>query len=246
MQRKIHNQTLFVAALTVYLGLALVGAPPQILAQQSKSVAVQTDLPEKQNLADDKVSSEAEALLAKEFFVKSVAEFLKDLETLSKIQKFSPNAPFDKPFRFNDEIFVDKSDSLRTIRGKGSSDSNKWLATAFRKFEEHLIAEFDRNARLFVYRDNLQFEGARQTVKAELDSTALTIQTAFDAVSAEQAANLAETYNQVFARGAASENARKAFYENTGASFENNQIFIVTRLPRANLDSLLKANEKAN
>lgn len=237
MQTKIHNKTLFVAALSVYLGLLIVGAPPQILAQQSKTVVQAKS--ENTSLCAT-AGAEVEALFDKAFFVKAVGDFLADVETLSKIGKFASQS-----FRLNDEIYIDENGRLRAIHGKGATP-NRWLETAFRDFEEKLVAEIDKDLRLFSFRQNYSFNGARQDVKVELTPNNLIVQTSFDAISADQARSLANLYNSVFGLGACRENERKVFYENTKASFENNQVFIVTRLPRGSLDSLLKADEKAN
>ncbi len=83
-------------------------------------------------------------------------------------------------------------------------------------------------------------DGKSKTVKIRLEanSTDLSLKVSFSKLKAEQ---FADFLNQEISSSAVlSENAlTKQIHENTTASSENNQVFIVTRLPRGSLDALL-------
>jgi hypothetical protein len=79
-------------------------------------------------------------------------------------------------------------------------------------------------------------------VKLSFDSSDLKIEISGQKISPEKAEWLAKNFNKIFAlkiRENADKPATKQICENTKAVSENNQIFIVTRLPRGSIDSLL-------
>lgn len=78
-------------------------------------------------------------------------------------------------------------------------------------------------------------------VKVESNSNDFSLKTSFSKADADR---FAEFLNQQFSLTALSikNNLIRQIYENTHATAENNQVFIITRLPRGSLDALLAKN----
>jgi hypothetical protein len=80
-------------------------------------------------------------------------------------------------------------------------------------------------------------------VKFELNKTKFSVQTSFESVPLEKAPHFSELFQHSFLFGNTGANAKKNVFENRDIPAENNQNFIVTRLPRGSLDSLLTVNQ---
>jgi hypothetical protein len=104
--------------------------------------------------------------------------------------------------------------------------------------ETSLSKEFRRKA--FAYAD---YEGEWKTAKIvfEADSSDFLLKISFSKSKAEQ---FTEFLNREYSASAisAKNSLLKQVYENTKVTSENNQVFIVTRLPRGSIDSLPAKN----
>jgi len=243
-----NNSVIFLTTLSVYLGLVLVGgATPSVLAQTKNQVITETEKPSENSSLCQNLSANAQLLFDKGFFVVPIADFLKDLDSLSKLGKFSSKFPFTQFFTYEFSI-EDINGKPVTYYGKGTNDPsrNHWFDAAFYDAVNKITTqlpdkEFRVNSSSNPYKNSLA-----QNVKFELNQNDFVAQISFDAASADKANQLIKLYNDSFALGACGlSDSQKTFYQNTRATFENNQVFIVTRLPRGSLDELLKQNAKA-
>jgi hypothetical protein len=87
-----------------------------------------------------------------------------------------------------------------------------------------------------------------QPVTVKTTSSELVTNVAFKQQSPEQARKLVASFNAMFSTGSCRERGQAAqlFYKNTQALADNDQVFIVTRLPRAALRVLLVEKPAAN
>ena len=236
-----YNSIVFLTTLSVYLGLVLVGGNAQVLAQTANQIVVKNETLERKNSLCENFSTEAQNLFDKGFFVIPVRDFLRDLENLSKLGKFSADAPFTELFFCEFEV-QDDAGKPRSFFGKGAiKPANDWFLVAVKDSIIKISATLPNEEFRINNSTNKYPNALSQKVKFELSQTEFTAQVSFEAVSAEKANFLAGIYNESFAIGEC--NSVNNLYENTKATSENNQIFIVTRLPRGSLDTLLTTKD---
>ena len=82
MTNKLHNRTLFVAALSVYFGLIIVGAPPQVLAQN-------------QSLGN---KTAVQSLVGQNLYADVLKNLVVDLDRLAKEGKYSWNEEINSEY----------------------------------------------------------------------------------------------------------------------------------------------------
>jgi hypothetical protein len=237
--RKNYNSIVFLTTLSVYLGLVLVGgAAPSVLAQAATTrnfdikneIVVEDDLDKK---PDDSISEdvgEVRNFRIAEALIGFVAD-LKKLEGTGKLSKADWN--------FSHQTLVEGFDT--TCRTNVTTDvSNPWLKVAIEELLTKAQSEYSSSISDYVL-DAENYN--RRETSADVQSTAneFVLRFGFVKKSPAQARLAAEEFNKVFIeRKAALENTAKLpIYENTKAHTENNQVFIVTRLPRASIDDLL-------
>ncbi len=244
-QHSKNNSIIFLTTLSVCLGLVLVGATPQILAQQSEIISRQTNI----------VEARLEKVNCSEL------EFAEILELLSKYDvgfaplKFSYQTDFLENQPAKSQIILAEGkkslvDSLRQsvncdLRRQKSSENIK--AQNQSSPEEKAIGEAIEKA----FSDAFQITRSFCNLKA--DKQEIVFDIAYTFSNANGAKNFAGLFN------ALSENARKietpeliaenrlasAIFNNTTVRYANNEVFIITRLPRGSLDELLKQSVKA-
>lgn len=241
---KNYNSIVFLTTLSVYLGLVLVGATPQVLAQAAltRNFDIQIEAEVKDDLdnkpENDDLSKDVEAV--RNFNIaQAIISFADDLKKLKSIGKV------------NYETDLNFSQSLRTkltFNGgysvsKISSASNPWLETAL----EELLSNAEAGDLISIsdFLSDCEEKNCRETsIEIHSNNDEFTLTFGFTKSSAEKAGLAAEKFGSVFvSKKAASRDAViQKIYENTKVSSENNQIFIVTRLPRGSIDSLLAKN----
>ncbi len=230
MQRKIHNQTLFVAALSVYLGLLIVGAPPHVLAQQPK-INEQTSLIER---GEEQVKQSRKEFAA---FYAQLNELLAEDSLNSVPTKFSVEVILIDGWETETRILnaagnpsiIDflRREAVRTDNRRESSDFRPNFQSVLQNLE---IGKSDIvKETIFTFANEDVAKQFGYTIRAMVD------QAVFDEYSrCEQGVLRSEkvTINP--------------YIDGLSVRLAKNQVFIVTRLPRAGLDSLFKADEKAN
>ena len=211
--RKNQNSILVLATLGVYLGLVLVGATPQVLAQAA--TAKQFDLKDEAGRKDD---------LDKKPDDKKCS----DLGNIAEnrlgdfgLDKYTP-ITWANVIRESVTDFVFPNNEISANSGEGgflgpllpkSSDPTFKSSLNF-KIEPHKAASTFR----FTY-------------TLESPSDAYLFALAFD-------------YGLKFSNCRPDKGFYKLVYDGSEISHENNQVFIVTRLPRAGLDALLAKDAK--
>lgn len=226
---KSYNRIVFVTTLSLYLGLVLVsGASPAL----------------------------AHSALNKHFDVRNEIEYKDDFDNKPDNEEIE-TVPDNVPILFAqllNEIKGNINDGK--IAFPISQDFNLAIERGeYRDGSGHGTGAFCGDGNLFyltvenALRDGFQRQGwklseyvdAYRNTKTSLEAVAgnWTLKVSF---SKANAAEFAEFLNREFASSANSieDKPLKQIYKNTNASFENNQVFIVTRLPRAAIDSLLK------
>jgi hypothetical protein len=241
--RKNYNSIVFLTTLSVYLGLVLVGgATPSVLAQAAltrnfdikNEIVVEDDLDKKPD--DDEKLNFSGSL---EKYFDDVESFFNDLQKLHKIEKF--DLDYDA-FEVNELGFVPcnvDGDPIRTVYSDGKID-NRWLEPAI------VEAVWDFREWIFLS-DCLKHEKYKNGIststnlKLIYDKSELKIEVSGFKSSPQRAEQLAAKFNQASKSYEIDEEKSivKKIHETTSFKSENNQIFIVTRLPRGSIDALL-------
>ncbi|MCD9188507.1 MAG: hypothetical protein LUM44_18965 [Pyrinomonadaceae bacterium] len=241
--RKNYNSIFF---LTVYLGLVLVGATPQVLAQAA--MTRQFDIKNEIVVEDDLDKKPDEEL----DFSGAINDYFHDLkELIEDLQKYNRNEKFD----LDSERFAFKRNSSLTCN-KGYDPvvsgyfNSKVIHPKIEKALDYAIYNFDdwESFSDFLHTENTLNNKNYSTHRFEIDevydTSQLSIEISVPKKNAQKADFLAEKFNQTLRiYEVDEENAIiETSYQNTSIRSENNQVFIVTRLPRGSIDDLL--NEK--
>jgi len=245
--RKSQNSILFLTTLGVYLGLVFIGATPQVLAQEAattKNFALKDEVELKDDL-DKKPDDETSTLS------ESLGVYLQDVEYfLATLRNLSVNGKFDVS---RDTFEVAQSTLLPCV---AANKIGSYTANTFRLTNEALRPSLERFSKLLTdgysladCRASQQFQGQEVTHSRftfAFGDNDFSVQvsvkklSAADAVRAAGALALART----MLAGPANGIIRQLLLEHTSFKSENNQIFIITRLPRAGLDPLLSPDAK--
>jgi hypothetical protein len=229
-----HNSIVFLTTLSVYLGLVLIGAPP-ILAQAAltRNFDIQNEIEFKDNL-DKKPNDEEVENSSKEDFPSLFAQLLNEIKEDVGSGKIALSIKTN--FRF--EAYFNYSEMCNGSGFGSEPSADKHLAKivedAFRQKIEPTT---------FELADYPTTSAKNIKLNLEANRTNLSLKISFGKFNAEQ---FAEFLNKKWSLSAISveDTLTKQIYENTKATSENNQVFIVTRLPRGSLDELLN-NAKA-
>ena len=244
VNRKNQNSILVLATLGVYLGLVLVGATPQVLAQaaMTKQFNVKDEVEVKDDL--DKGPDDCEKLAAKlrekkqrypvdeiTFFSYSSA-FTELTSALSQLKSppfsLTGNTFGDVGLPTSAAVYFDNA-RPRLISGKARYKLENTLLTLARLFP---AAKADGRER-FQFALSLDDNGLVSTVKILRQ----------DNVDAHQAFIAYDSLADLW-RCTPATTTDVLVSKNTQVTWENNQVIVITRLPRAGLDSLLAANAK--
>jgi len=247
--RKNYNSIVFLTTLSLYLGLVLAGGTtPTVLAQAATTrnfdikseIVVEDDLDKKPD--DDAIKLSG----ATGGYFNDLEWLIEDLQELHQDEKF--NLDFDT-FEFKEAQIAQCN--LETIRRavitSRVSKVDRWIAPAIEpaisRFESYAflgdclpndeLIEFSSDE--FGKKEGVQFE-----LETSYDKAALKVALSITKESPQRAKQLLDRFNQAQKIYELDEEEIiiKKIYENTTFSSENNQVFIVTRLPRASIDDL--------
>jgi hypothetical protein len=233
-----NNSLIFLTTLSVYLGLVLVsGGTPSVLAQAAltqKIAEVQSKIEDSDDKdCKDDASNEVDELLRFDFISEGILEFLDAIQKLPETNKRSFAFDFEYEFAFTD------GKSL-TIHPNGYPNDDPFQLAASENLEgitRHLNSHYR-------YDEDLKKDASHSKVRFTSENGELTIKIASEKETVKFAADFANLYNTAFEIGVCSKytDAKpKVIYENSKATSENNQVFIVTRLPRGSLAELVKS-----
>jgi len=233
--RKNYNSIVFLTTLSVYLGLVLVGgATPSVLAQAATTrdfdikneIVVEDDLDKK---PDNEEKTDFNYLLKK--YYAGVEQFTDNLIKAHYDGYFD----FDKhPFNFKISTQASCSSSyyapFRQISGNGSGIP---VFFALSEYSKGLNGIYLGNCKQADEPKDIVLDISYNTAELQIKLSSLKS-------SPQKAISFIEAFNQVIALYKTDE--KKIFVskiqENTSVNAENNQVFIVTRLPRGSIDAL--------
>ena len=240
--RKNYNSILF---LTVYLGLVLVGSTPQVLAQAQNGLQnfPQIKRDEKficpNNLLPDEVGKEINPF--EYALAERLIELIETTDVRIKIVRDIEEETVKLPFYFKQWEFAPYFNRKgEFIDYDWKDDFSDWASASHAGQISELHSSFLTPLSDCSKPSKLKF--VLNSSNFNIDKDWLNSELAVKKVSKQRANQLAESLKQLFdTRTAFSNNqAVKEIYKNTQIRAENNQVFIVTRLPRASIDSLLK------
>jgi hypothetical protein len=231
-KNKGYNSIFFITTLSVYLGLVLVGASPSILAQQAaltQRFEVQNEVDFEEDL--DKKPDE------NDLFSSSIVKFVQGLDKFSKAGIFDWQAK--KEIKIESFAFC-QSDNLPSYLGTGS------INRQVDKLIKEIAVEIARN--LLTKKSELKlgdFYDRNLDYQFTFDNDSLSIQTKIGFETERDAQIFSDEINNYISRiiSFSKPATEQIIAHNTELKYENNQVFIVTRLPRGSLDALV-ASEK--
>ena len=244
MSKKPANSVLFIATLGVYIGLLMAGSAPAVVAQQAAAMTrnfeLSDEIEKKDDLDNKPDHSDEELDKAIEAYAKSVENFVRNLQKLHLIDKF--DAEWDTFDSYRNSF----SPCPETGTGQSrefSLDMDPWLVP--------VIPEAKTVSQSFTcLADCLPFDGfvnrnqAKSSgVKLKYDRSDLTHELSISLSSGTRAGGLYAGLESAFKRFEVEEDEEyelnKVLEKHTSLTFTGNQVFIITRLPRAALDELL-------
>ena len=245
--RRTNNSIIFLTTLGVYLGLVLVGgAAPQVFAHGAltRNFELQDEIEAHDDL-DTKPDNESGTLsLSIKTYLEDVEYFLQALEKLRHAGKFDLT---------RDEFEVTQTTLLPCVP---ANNVGSYTANTFDLKNDALRPSLERFSKLLTdgysladCLPNSRFDGHEATNSKftfKLHDSALSVQVEVQKASPDIAKKLSGDLVSVFPRftPSAGELARQKIFENTYFRSKNDQVLVVTRLPRAALDPLLGVSAK--
>lgn len=234
-KNKKHNSIIFLTTLSVYLSLSLLGAAPQVFAYAAttRDFDIQTEIEFKEDL-DNKPDSE-EAENAADDFPKLLFDFLAGIKNEADSGKIK--TPISVNFGSSGYTKIFKAGS-----GQSSGyESNDRIDDLCDQFIVQTLRNSIKSADYTgLFNSGVQIDEAKQAqAKIQAGRSDLVFEVSFSKSKAEIFANYLKAKYISLAKNTKETNLKK-FYENTEIKAENDQVFIVTRLPRAGIDSLIQ------
>lgn len=239
--KRSQNSVLLLATLGVYLGLVLAGATPQVLASAalSKQFNVRDEIEFRDDL-DNKPDDERSPVTT------SVQIYLEDVEYfLASLGRLQSKGRFDLT---KDTFNVAQSTLLPCI---DSNLAGRYTPVKFESSREDSRPAINWFSRGMTYGYSLgdcvansEFKGVEAVDSRfdfQLDAKNFAVNVVVKKQSSQRAIDLQNELNSVLALYSTRDNStlRKQIISNTTFKADNDQVFVVTRLPRGSLSSLL-------
>jgi hypothetical protein len=245
MARKAQNSILLLTTLGVYFGLLVAGgAAPQVLAHSATTRNFEiTDEIEINDEIDTDPDERISARISLVTYFQDVENFVKTLKRLGGTKYFDPAV---------DAFDVTQSTQLPCVASNkvGSYTANKFVTRneAIRPWLESFSKLLTDGYSLGDCLSNSRFapdEATDSKFNFHLDKEAFAVEVVVRKSSPQNAKMLAGDLTSAFSllREDAAEPVRVLLYGATAFRVENDQIFVVTRLPRASLDPLIKSDK---
>ena len=241
---KKQNSILVLATLGVYFGLILAGATPQVLA--NAAMTRQFDVKDEIELKDDldtKPDDERSPVATSvQIYVEDVEYFLASLGKLKNNGKFDPNV---------DTFSVAQNTLLPCTDG---NRAGRYTPINFASTSEPSRPALEYFSRGMVYGYSLgdciatnEFDvtAADSRFNFSLDKKSFAVNVTVRKDSPARALDLVrqlESTLQLYSKQKDATKLRLAVVKSTSFKAQNDQVFVVTRLPRAGLVSLLSSN----
>jgi hypothetical protein len=241
--RKGQNSVLFIATLGVYLGLVLAGAAPQVIAGQRAAMTRNFDIRDEIEFKDDldnKPDDDRSSLN------ESVSVYLEDVEgliaALGSLNKKGLFNTASSPFDIAQTVYLpcEPANVQGSYTPQRFENVNESAKPYLERFSKQLTYGYSLGDCVStpVYRD-------KQAVASDFDfkldkssfSIAITIKRATPQSAAWLAAALPDTFKTYREKTEAA--VRQKIIDSTSVRANADQVFIVTRLPRASIDSLI-------
>lgn len=241
-KRTTQNSILFITTLGVYLGLLVVGgAAPQVFAHSAttRNFELVDEFEIKDDLEKKPDDERSPVNVSLENYLEDVELFISSLRGLQKRGLFDPS---------KDTFSVGQSTQLPCIpANKIGSYTVAEFATDSESARRTLEWFSKRLTDGYSLGDCLPNDryGSKETHDSKfnfkLDKNQFTIEVVVKKASAKDAGHLATDLANTFRKLkiASANAARMRIYETTTFRAENDQVFVITRLPRADLESLL-------
>lgn len=242
-KRTNQNSILVLATLGVYLGLVFVGATPQVLAQaaMTREFNVKDEIELKEDL-DNKPPENFD--ISVQNYLEDVEYFLYSLQRLRRDHKFDPAGNGFDVAQATLLPCVD-ANQVGSYTAEKFVIPNEFVRPVFTRFSNQLTDGYSLQDCL----PSEKFPGIEVTssrFELKLDTKSFSVEVAVKKASPRRAAELADTLRTTIDRFRqnAPTPVRTQLIDNTAVRAENTQVFVVTRLPRAGLDSLLAVDAK--
>lgn len=240
---KSYNRIVFFTTLSVYLGLVLVSGAPMVLAQDNFSNFSQIRRDNKficpnNGLVGDEIGKEINPF--EYAFAETLIELIKTTDFRIKIVREIDRKQVNLPFFFKQIEFVPYFDKKGELIDYDWEDkSSDWASAA------HAGQISELHSLFLTPLSDCSEPSKQKTVlnssNIKIDDKSLVSELIVNKASKQRADQLAGSLKQFFDSRASlsTDQAVKEVYKNTQIRSKNNQVFIVTRLPRGSIDSLL-------
>jgi hypothetical protein len=246
--RKGQNSILFLTTLGVYLGLVIAGASPTLAAQRAaltRNFDVTDEIEFKDDL-DNKPDGD------RSLITDSVDVYLQDVEMLlAALGGLSKKGLFDSassPFEVAQSVYLpcEPFNIAGSYTARKFENSNASLRPFLERFSKQLTYGYSLGdcVKTPSYPDK---EAVASNFVFKLDKTAFAVEIAIKRSSPASASSLLAALPGAFRSTRISKNAsatRQKLIESTSFRIDSDQVFVVTRLPRASIDALLAMDAK--
>lgn len=225
---KNYNSIVFLTTLSVYLGLVFVGVP------QASAQLNQTGCFQRQNENLELTENDSQFYLASEFVGKPIQILLIRLEELSSQNKFDLKGNFNYQY-----LKVDTDGEVSQI-----SVLNSEGGILLQNELQQIVRDFTgwkTGSQLKRFNEKNRKKSYFSEVTFQLNSEELSVKVKTEQSKPEYAQKRAIDNNSYFQSAIIQEKNKVCdlIYQKTQSFAKNNQVFIVTRLPRGSLDALL-------
>jgi len=239
---KNQNSILVLATLGVYLGLVLAGATPQVLAQAAtaKQFSVKDEI-----LVNDDLDINPNASLPVDALVNYLVHVELFLEELKELHRPSLFRSLQKPFEVVTTTTIPCIKGFRVGAGDHRNTvKSKLIWPAVSKLSNGIDNGYDLGDCVSSKKFDIGATVSSSLIR--LDKTTFSIEVGVQKISSTAAHLLSDALSFELWNYDLSDETESRLQVIASTSFraENDQVFIVTRLPRAGLDSLLASDAK--
>lgn len=226
------------------------GVAPQVLAHSattrafeiSDEVEVKDDLDNKPDDCSEGSSEKARNLLNIDFLSDGIIDLVNDLDALSKIGKFAWTDTFN-------HRIVRKVSEGGIARSTTGSSGNPWTRAAVSEREESISSICPwTGCEFFQFDEEFGANASTTQIEVAYDGSSLTVSVTLSQRNDIEAKELSAIFSEAFRIGSCSDEyttpSQKVVYKHSVSKPGNGQVLVVTRLPRAGLDSLLAKDAK--